>query len=350
MLELNTGGQKAEVSDRVRLRRLSESGSSFARLAARPASRVVLVFVVQCDSSIETSVRVQPSLCYSSARPACRTVVAVFALDLFWPCSPCSTTTSGCTPCARARHRGLHNYVRCTVLRTPTLRDPPVDHSLACQPASQPASQPPRHSDSIVLANPAATLTSTLYTRDRSQAVLVPHPQGERLSFRPPRNPNLSPGPHQPHPHTPRRRMGTSPAGNSPASFDDSVGPRGTPPLGSPVEEQFPQSPVGAGSGRQAFVMPRMGERDVADESISPTTRVTIMSKSPSPFPPRVVRPSRPRRRPHRSISSNLASTNTLPRPTTTTKPPRSISRPPLLLRRRPLPSRLRPRRTTLRR
>jgi hypothetical protein len=139
MLELNTGGQKAEVSDRVRLRRLSESGSSFARLAARPASRVVLVFVVQCDSSIETSVRVQPSLCYSSARPACRTVVAVFALDLFWPCSPCSTTTSGCTPCARARHRGLHNYVRCTVLRTPTLRDPPVDHSLACQPASQPA-------------------------------------------------------------------------------------------------------------------------------------------------------------------------------------------------------------------
>ncbi|KAG0662405.1 hypothetical protein C6P46_003351 [Rhodotorula mucilaginosa] len=92
--------------------------------------------------------------------------------------------------------------------------------------------------------------------------------------------------------------MGTSPAGNSPASFDDSVGPRGTPPLGSPVEEQFPQSPVGAGSGRQAFVMPRMGERDVADESISPTTRVTIMSKSPSPVPssrgPTISPPSTP--------------------------------------------------------
>lgn len=44
--------------------------------------------------------------------------------------------------------------------------------------------------------------------------------------------------------------------------------------------------------------MPRMGERDVADESISPTTKVTMMSKSPSPSPssrgPTISPPSTP--------------------------------------------------------
>ncbi|GAA5868807.1 hypothetical protein JCM3774_003903 [Rhodotorula dairenensis] len=63
-----------------------------------------------------------------------------------------------------------------------------------------------------------------------------------------------------------------SPGGHS-AGSADSVGPRGTPPLGSPIHEA-PLSPRGASA--RAFVTPRLGERDVADEGISPTTRIEM--------------------------------------------------------------------------
>ncbi|GAA5986396.1 hypothetical protein JCM10908_003736 [Rhodotorula pacifica] len=81
--------------------------------------------------------------------------------------------------------------------------------------------------------------------------------------------------------------------GSPSTASDDSVGPRGTPPLGS-KEDVPPRAGRGSGSsaggggggGRSAFVVPRMGERDVAEESISPTTRVPVAPREPTISPP----------------------------------------------------------------
>lgn len=84
-----------------------------------------------------------------------------------------------------------------------------------------------------------------------------------------------------------------SPSRNS-AGSADSVGPRGTPPLGSPTEEAPPRDPSPRGASPRAFVTPRLGERDVTDEGISPTTRVTIGPRGGSEEPVLSPGPSTP--------------------------------------------------------